>query len=246
DSQWHHFGKAYIFLAALATPLVLSVHSVVSWDFAVAIVPGWHATIFAPYFVAGAIFSGVAMVITLVVPIRKIFGLEAYLTTKHFDAMAKLCLLTSLIVLYAYLSEFFLAWYSGEEIERTAFSNRLFGDYWWATWTMLTCNGFVPIMLWFRRIRHSIPALFVISIFINIGMWFERYVIVVTSLHHEYEPFAWGIYRPSLTEMAVLVGSFCWFGFWFLLFTRLLPPIAIAELKEVLPAPTRKKTGEAY
>ena len=246
DSQWHHFGKAYIFLAALAAPLVLSVHSVVSWDFAMTIVPGWHATIFAPYFVAGAIFSGVAMVITLVVPIRKIFGLEAYLTTKHFDAMAKLCLLTSLIVLYAYLSEFFLAWYSGEEIERTAFWNRLFGDYWWATWTMLTCNGFVPIMLWFRRIRHSIPALFVISIFINIGMWFERYVIVVTSLHHEYEPFAWGIYRPSLTEMALLLGSFCWFGFWFLLFTRLLPPIAIAELKEVLPAPTRKKTGEAY
>jgi molybdopterin-containing oxidoreductase family membrane subunit len=154
--------------------------------------------------------------------------------------MAKLCLLTSLIVLYAYLSEFFLAWYSGEEIERTAFWNRLFGTYWWATWTMLVCNGFVPIMLWFKRVRHSIPALFVISIFINIGMWFERYVIVVTSLHHEYEPFAWGIYRPSVTEMCILLGSFCWFGFWFLLFTRLLPPIAIQELKEVLPPPMRK------
>jgi molybdopterin-containing oxidoreductase family membrane subunit len=240
DQQWHHFGKAYIFLAALATPLVLSVHSVVSWDFAMSIVPGWHATIFAPYFVAGAIFSGVAMVITLVVPLRKVFGLEAYLTVKHFDAMAKLCLFTSLIVFYAYLSEFFLAWYSGEEIERTAFWNRLFGTYWWATWTMLVCNGFVPVMLWFKRVRHSIPALFVISIFINIGMWFERFVIVVTSLHHEYEPFAWGIYRPSVTEMMILAGSFCWFGFWFLLFTRLLPPIAIQELKEVLPAPMRK------
>ena len=239
DREWHHFGKAYIFLAALATPLVLSVHSVVSWDFAVAIVPGWHATIFAPYFVAGAIFSGIAMVITLTVPLRKVFGLEAYLTNKHYDAMAKLCLMTSLIVFYAYLSEFFMAWYSGEEVERAAFWARLFGPYWWATWTMLVCNGFVPVMLWFKRVRYSIPALFAISIFVNIGMWFERYVIIVTSLHHEYEPFAWGLYRPSTIEMSIVLGSFCWFGFWFLLFTRLLPPVAIAELKEVLPTPTR-------
>ncbi len=239
DREWHHFGKAYIFLAALATPLVLSVHSVVSWDFAVAIVPGWHATIFAPYFVAGAIFSGIAMVITLTVPLRKVFGLEAYLTNKHYDAMAKLCLMTSLIVFYAYLSEFFMAWYSGEEVERAAFWARLFGPYWWATWTMLVCNGFVPVMLWFKRVRYSIPALFAISIFVNIGMWFERYVIIVTSLHHEYEPFAWGLYRPSGIEMTIVLGSFCWFGFWFLLFTRLLPPVAIAELKEVLPTPTR-------
>ncbi len=239
DREWHHFSKAYIFLAALATPLVLSVHSVVSWDFAVSIVPGWHATIFAPYFVAGAIFSGCAMVITLGVPLRKAFGLEAYLTTKHFDALAKLCLLTSMIVLYAYLTEFFMAWYSGEPAERQAFWNRMFGHYWWASWTMMVCNGFVPLMLWFKRIRRSIPALFVISIFINIGMWFERYVIVVTSLTHEYEPFAWGVYRPSIVEMGILVGSFAWFGFWFLLFTRLIPPVAIAELKEVLIAPMR-------
>jgi Ni/Fe-hydrogenase subunit HybB-like protein len=241
DREWHHFGKAYIFLAALATPLVLSVHSVVSWDFAVSIVPGWHATIFAPYFVAGAIFSGVAMVITLTVPLRKAFRLEAYLTTKHYDAMAKLCLLTSMIVFYAYLSEFFMAWYSGEEVERAAFWERLFGPYWWATWTMLVCNGMVPVMLWFKRVRYSIPALFAISIFVNIGMWFERYVIIVTSLHHEYEPFAWGVYRPSTVEMGIMVGSFAWFGFWFLLFTRLLPPVAIAELKEVLPTPMRPK-----
>ena len=239
DREWHHFGKAYIFLAALATPLVLSVHSVVSWDFAVAIVPGWHATIFAPYFVAGAIFSGVAMVITLTVPLRKAFGLEAYLTNKHYDAMAKLCLFTSMIVLYAYISEFFMAWYSGEEVERAAFWARLFGQYWWAAWIMLVCNGMVPVMLWFKRVRYSIPALFAISIFINIGMWFERYVIIVTSLHHEYEPFAWGVYRPSLVEMGIALGSFAWFGFWFLLFTRLLPPVAIAELKEVLPTPMR-------
>jgi Ni/Fe-hydrogenase subunit HybB-like protein len=246
DREWHHFSKAYIYLAGLATPLVLSVHSVVSWDFAVGIVPGWHATIFAPYFVAGAIFSGVGMVITLTIPLRKIFGLEAYLTTKHYDALAKLCLVTSMIVFYAYLSEFFMAWYSAEPPERGMFWNRLFGSYWWATWIMLTCNGMVPVLLWFKRVRHSIAALFVISIFINIGMWFERFVIVVTSLAHEYEPFAWGVYRPSLTEMGVMVGSFAWFGFWFLLFTRLLPPVAIAELKEVLPVPLRpRNTADA-
>ncbi len=244
DRQWHHFGKAYLYLAALATPLVLSVHSVVSWDFAMAIVPGWHATIFAPYFVAGAIFSGVAMVITLTVPIRKAFGLEAYLTTKHFDAMAKLCLVTGTIVLYAYLTEFFMAWYSGEAPERQAFWNRFFGPYWWAGWTMLTCNGMIPILLWFKRVRHSIAALFVISIFINIGMWFERFVIIVTSLSHEFMPFAWGTYRPSVTEMGIVIGSFAWFGFWFLLFIRIFPPVAISELKEVLPAPLSRSARE--
>jgi molybdopterin-containing oxidoreductase family membrane subunit len=244
DRQWHHFSKAYLYLAALATPLVLSVHSVVSWDFAMSIVPGWHATIFAPYFVAGAIFSGVAMVITLMVPMRKVFGLEKYLTTKHFDAMAKLCLVTGLIVFYAYLTEFFMAWYSGEDPERNAFWNRAFGPYWWATWTMLTCNGLIPILLWFKRVRHSIAALFVISIFVNIGMWFERFVIIVVSLSHEFLPFAWGQYRPSVTEMGILVGSFAWFFFWFLLFIRLFPPVAIQEIKEVLPAPMRARRRE--
>ena len=241
DREWHHFSKAYIYLAALATPLVLSVHSVVSWDFAMAIVPGWHTTIFAPYFVAGAIFSGVALVITLAVPMRKFFGLEDYLTVKHFEAMAKLILLTSAIVLYAYLIEFFMAWYSGEPAERGSFWNRAFGHYWWATWIMLICNGFIPLILWFRRVRRSIAALFVISIFINIGMWFERFVIIVTSLSHEYEPWAWGLYRPSVVEMGILIGSFAWFGFWFLLFTRLLPPVAIAEMKEVVPPPLRRR-----
>ncbi len=241
DREWHHFSKAYIYLAALATPLVLSVHSVVSWDFAMAIVPGWHTTIFAPYFVAGAIFSGVALVITLAVPMRKFFGLEDYLTVKHFEAMAKLILLTSAIVLYAYVIEFFMAWYSGEPAERGSFWNRAFGHYWWATWIMLICNGFIPLILWFRRVRRSIAALFVISIFINIGMWFERFVIIVTSLSHEYEPWAWGLYRPSVVEMGILIGSFAWFGFWFLLFTRLLPPVAIAEMKEVVPPPLRRR-----
>ena len=247
DREWHHFGKAYIFLAALATPLVLSVHSVVSWDFAMGIVPGWHATIFAPYFVAGAIFSGVAMVITLAVPMRKFFGLEAYLTNKHFDALAKLCLLTSLIVLYAYLTEFFMAWYSGRawrarHVLEPPLRPLLVGDLDHAR----PATAWFPFMLWFKRVRRSISALFVISIFVNIGMWFERFVIIVTSLSHEYEPFAWGMYRPSVTEMGIVLGSFGWFFFWFLLFTRLLPPVAIAELKEVLPAPLRRRArGEA-
>ncbi len=231
DREWHHFGKAYLLLAALATLLVLTVHSVVSWRFAVSIVPGWHSTIFAPYFVAGATLSGLAMVITLTVPLRKIFKLEAYLTVRHFDVLAKLILLTSLVVLYSHLTELFMAWYSGEEVMRSSFWNRLFGPYWWATWTMMVCTGLVPIFLWLRRVRRSIPTLFVVSLLINMGVWFERFVIIVTSLSHEYMPFAWGLYRPSLTEMAVVVGSFGWFFFWFLLFTRILPPVAISRMR---------------
>ena len=239
EREWRHFSKAYLYLAALATPLVLSVHSVVSWDFAMSIVPGWHTTIFAPYFVAGAIFSGLAMVITLVVPIRKIFRLEAYFTPRHFDAMAKLVLVTGMIVFYAYLTEFFMAWYSFEAPERGIFWNRVTGDYWWATWIMLTCNGIIPMLLWSPKIRRNIAALFTITIFINIGMWFERFVIIVTSLAHEYEPWQWRNYQPSLTEMILLAFSFCWFFMWFLLFLRVLPAVSIAELKEVLPAPRR-------
>jgi Ni/Fe-hydrogenase subunit HybB-like protein len=235
DREWKHFTRAYLYLAALATPLVLSVHSVVSWDFAVGIVPGWHTTIFAPYFVAGAIFSGLAMVITLLVPIRKIFGLEEYFTLRHFDAMSKLILLTSLIVGYAYATEYFMAWYSFETPERAQFLYRLTGDYWWATWIMITCNAFIPQLLWFRSVRHSIPALFVITIFINIGMWFERFVIIVVSLAHEFVPWQWGLYRPTWVEMSILAGSFGWFLMWFLLFMRVLPPVSVAELKEVLP-----------
>jgi Ni/Fe-hydrogenase subunit HybB-like protein len=240
-NEWRHFTRAYLYLAALATPLVLSVHSVVSWDFAMSIVPGWHATIFAPYFVAGAIFSGLAMVITLVVPIRKIFGLEAYFTPRHFDAMAKMVLVTGMVVFYAYLTEFFMAWYSFETPEREIFKWRLVGDYWWATWIMLTCNGIIPMLLWSRKVRTNIPALFTITIFINIGMWFERFVIIVTSLAHEYEPWQWRNYQPSWVEMAILAGSFAWFFMWFLLFLRVLPAVSVAELKEVLPVPNRFK-----
>jgi Ni/Fe-hydrogenase subunit HybB-like protein len=244
-NEWRHFTKAYLYLAALATPLVLSVHSVVSWDFAMSIVPGWHATIFAPYFVAGAIFSGLAMVITLVVPIRKIFGLEAYFTPRHFDAMAKMVLVTGMVVFYAYLTEFFMAWYSFEPPERAIFASRLVGDYWWATWIMLTCNGIIPMLLWSSSIRRNIPALFTITIFINIGMWFERFVIIVTSLAREYEPWQWRNYQPSIIEMAIVAGSFAWFFMWFLLFLRVFPAVAVAELKEVLPAPTRRRRRTA-
>jgi Ni/Fe-hydrogenase subunit HybB-like protein len=238
-NEWRHFTKAYLYLAALATPLVLSVHSVVSWDFAMSIVPGWHTTIFAPYFVAGAIFSGLAMVITLIIPIRKIFNLQAYFTPRHFDAMAKLVLVTGMIVFYAYLTEFFMAWYSFEAPERHIFWWRMTGDYWWATWIMLTCNGIIPMMLWSRKVRTNIPALFTITIFINIGMWFERFVIIVTSLAQEYEPWQWRNYQPSWVEMSIVAGSFAWFFMWFLLFLRVLPAVSVAELKEVLPAPRR-------
>jgi molybdopterin-containing oxidoreductase family membrane subunit len=239
-SEWRHFSKAYLYLAALATPLVLSVHSVVSWDFAMSTVPGWHTTIFAPYFVAGAIFSGLAMVITIIVPIRKIFNLEAYFTPRHFDAMGKMVLVTGMVVFYAYLTEFFMAWYSFETPERAIFINRATGDYWWATWIMLTCNGIIPMLLWSRKVRTNIPALFTITIFVNIGMWFERFVIIVTSLAHEFEPWQWRNYQPSWVEMAIVAGSFAWFAMWFLLFLRVLPAVSIAELKEVLPAPLRR------
>jgi Ni/Fe-hydrogenase subunit HybB-like protein len=238
-NEWRHFSKAYLYLAALATPLVLSVHSVVSWDFAMSIVPGWHATIFAPYFVAGAIFSGLAMVVTLVIPIRKIFQLEAYFTPRHFDAMGKMILVSGMVVFYAYLTEFFMAWYSFEAPERGVFMNRLTGNVWWATWIMLTCNGIIPMMLWWPSIRRNLPAMFVITVFINIGMWFERFVIIVTSLAHEYEPWQWRNYSPSIVEMLIVLGSFAWFFMWFLLFLRIFPAVAVAELKEVLPAPMR-------
>ncbi|MEJ2185244.1 MAG: polysulfide reductase NrfD [Gemmatimonadota bacterium] len=240
-NQWKHFTRGYLYLAALATPLVLSVHSVVSWDFAMALVPGWHSTIFAPYFVAGAIFSGVAMVITLMVPVRRVFHLEAYLTPRHFDAMSKLMLLTSLIVSYSYASEVFMAWYTGgaAEMEGNYVMGAIHTQYWWATAIMLTCNVLVPQALWFKKVRRSIPTLFVMSIFVNIGMWFERFVIIVTSLSKEFEPWQWGTYKPSWVEMGILAGSFGWFLMFFLIFLRVLPPVAVAELKEVLPAPLR-------
>jgi len=239
DREWHHFGRMYLYLAGFATPLVLSVHSVVSWDFAMAIVPGWHATIFAPYFVAGAIFSGCGMVITILVPLRKAFHLERYIQVRHFESLAKVILLTASIVAYAYATEYFIAWYSGNPFERSSFYNRAFGQYWWATWIMLTCNAFIPQLLWFKKIRTSIPALFVMSFFINIGMWFERFVIIVTGLSHEYEPWQWSYYLPRWPELGILIGSFCWFSMWFLLAIKFFPSVAISEIKEALPPPAK-------
>ncbi len=247
DREWHHYGRAYMFLAAFATPLVLSVHSVVSWDFAMGIVPGWHATIFAPYFVAGAIFSGCAMVLTLVIPARKIFGVEEIITIDHLEALAKLCLFTGTIVGFSYAVEFFTAWYSGNPFERGQFWFRITGDYAVGAWTMLTCNVFIPqLTLWFRPLRRNIPFLFLLSIVINIGMWFERYVIIVLSLGHDFVPFAFGSrtqYVISPTELAILVGSFAWFGMFFLLFIKFLPWVAITEVKEVLPPPMKDRTA---
>ncbi len=232
--EWRHYRRVYLYMAGIATPLVLSVHSVVSWDFALSIVPGWHSTIFAPYFVAGAIFSGVAMVMTLMIPLRWAFGLEAYITERHFENMAKLVLLTSLIVGYAYATEFFLAYYSADPIELESFRWRATGAYALPFWIMVFCNTIIPQTLWFKKVRTSLSSLFIISIFVNIGMWYERFVIFVTSLAHEYEPGGWGLYTPSWVEISILIGSFCWFFFWFLLFSRTLPVISIAEVKEHL------------
>jgi molybdopterin-containing oxidoreductase family membrane subunit len=232
--EWMHYRRAYLYMAAIATPLVLSVHSVVSWDFALSIVPGWHSTIFAPYFVAGAIFSGVAMVITLMVGLRYAFGLEAYVTEYHFENMAKLLLLTSLIVGYAYAVEYFLAYYSADPIEQESFLWRARGEYRGPFWIMVFCNVVVPATLWFKKIRRSIPALFAISIFVNIGMFYERFVIISTSLAHEYLPSGWGLYTPSAVEIAIMIGSFSWFYMWFLIFAKTLPTISIVEVKEQL------------
>lgn len=240
DWEWTHYTRAYLYFAAFATPLVISVHSVVSWDFAMANVPGWHTTIFPPYFVAGAIFSGLALVITLVVPIRKIFHLEPYITIANFEGMAKLIILTSLIVTYAYGVEFFMAWYSGIPYEWDQFMYRATGDYAFFYWTMVFCNCVVPIALWFKSVRTNIPALFIVSIFINIGMWFERFNIIVISLSHEFMPSSWGLYKVSWVELGVTAGSFAWFFMFFLIFIKTLPAVSIAELKEILPLPTKE------
>jgi molybdopterin-containing oxidoreductase family membrane subunit len=233
SEQWRAHSRAVLHLSGLATPLVLSVHSVVSWDFATSLVPGWHTTIFAPYFVAGAIFSGIAMVITILVPVRQAFGLQAYLRDEHFDNMGKLILLTSSIVGYAYGMEYFMAWYSANPYEQMSFWFRGFGHYWWATWTMIICNVIVPLPLWIKKMRVNLAWMWVTSIFINIGMWFERFVIIVTSLSHEYDPAAWGYYRASWVELTILLASFCIVFFLFMIFLRMFPVIAIQEVKEL-------------
>ncbi len=241
DNQWRHYGRGYLYLAALATPLVLSVHSVVSWDFAMGIIPGWHGTIFAPYFVAGAIYSGIGMVFTLMVPLRKALKLEHIITEYHFDNMAKLALLTGMILFYSYGMEYFVAWYSGNTFERTTFFRRAFGPMWWGGWTMIICNALLPHILWFRKVRTNLTSLFIISIFINLGMWFERYVIIVSSLQNDFDPYAWGNLTPTWADWGILIGSFGWFAMWFLMFAKTFPIVAIQEIKEQIPMPRLKK-----
>jgi molybdopterin-containing oxidoreductase family membrane subunit len=245
-TQWKHYTSAYLLFAAFATPLVVSVHSVVSWDFAVSIVPGWHATIFPPYFVAGAIFSGVAMVITLIIPLRKVYGLEALVTDKHFDAMSKLILVTSGVVGYSYLTEFYMAWWSNNPFERYQFWFRPFGHYAWAFWIMFVCNVILPLALWYKPLRTHVGFLFVLSIFINIGMWFERFNIILQSLSRDFLPSQWGGYNISWTDYGILFGSFGWFGMWMMLFIKFFPSVAITEIKEILPAPKRHGGGEDH
>lgn len=242
---WERYETVYLLLAALATPLVLSVHSIVSMDFATSVVPGWHSTIFPPYFVAGAIFSGFAMVLTLLIIARKVLQYEEYITVDHVDKMSKILLVTSWIVTISYATEFFLAWYSVNEYERFVFVNRAFGPYAWAFWTMTVCNVLVPQLLWWKKLRRSVAVVFVISIFVNIGMWFERFVIIVTSLHRDFLPSSWVMYTPTLIEIATLAGSFGLFFTCFLLFVRFIPFIAIGEVKGVLSYGRHAPTTEA-
>ncbi len=233
--HWHRFEVAYLLLAALATPLVLSVHSVVSFDFAVSQLPGWHTTIFPPYFVAGAIFSGFAMVMTLAVPARQFFGLKHLITMRHLENMNKIMLATGSMVGYAYMTEFFTAWYSGNPFESFIFRARALGPYAWAYWIMVTCNVVVPQLFWFKKLRTNLWVMFIASILINVGMWFERFVIVISSLATDFVPSSWDYYRPTLIDLLTLAGSFGLFFTLFLLFCRFLPMVAVAEVKAIMP-----------
>ena len=233
--HWRNYEVAYGLLAGLATPLVLSVHTIVSFDFAVSNVPGWHTTIFPPYFVAGAIFSGFAMVMTLILPARAWFGLKDFVTMRHLDNMCKIMLVTGTMVGYAYSIEFFIAWYSGNIYEKMAFINRAFGPYAWAYWSMVSCNVIAPQIFWWRKMRRNIWVMFIASIFINIGMWFERFVITVTSLANDFIPSSWDYYSPTFFDIGTYLGSFGLFFTLFLLFMKLLPVLAISEIKGVMP-----------
>jgi Ni/Fe-hydrogenase subunit HybB-like protein len=233
--QWRHYSRGYLFFAALATPLVISVHSVVSWDFALGVVPGWHTTIFAPYFVAGAIHSGLAMVLTLMIPLRKIFHYDKIITMQVLESVAKTIVFTGLIVGFAYSTEVFIAWYSHNSVEMETFRWRAFGDYSLEYWIMVTCNTLIPLLFLFKKVRTHLRWLFLISICINIGMWFERFVIIVGSVAHDFLPYAWGLYYPTGIEFGILVGSFCLFFFLFVLFVKHLPSISMTEMKEITP-----------
>ncbi|KXK06960.1 MAG: polysulfide reductase NrfD [Acidobacteria bacterium OLB17] len=234
NRTWSRYETVYGVLAALATPLVLSVHSIVSFDFATSLVPGWHSTIFPPYFVAGAVFSGFAMVTTLLIPVRKVMHLEGYITVQHLDNMCKITLLTGSIVGLSYLTELFIGFYSGNPNEIFVILNRMGGPYAWAYWIMFSCNAFIPQLFWFKAFRTRIPLILSLCILVNVGMWFERFVIIVTSLHRDYLPSSWAIFIPTLTDVGLLVGSFGLFFTAFLIFLRLFPVISMNEVKGVL------------
>jgi molybdopterin-containing oxidoreductase family membrane subunit len=235
NRHWQNYERAYLILAALSTPLVLSVHSVVSFDFATSLIPGWHTTIFPPYFVAGAVFSGFAMVMTLMLITRAVYGMKSIITMNHLELMNKIMLTTGSLVGYAYSMEFFNAYYGGNEYERYLFINRVTGPFAWAWWSMFLCNVVTPQIFWFKKMRTSIPVMAVASILINIGMWFERFVIIVTSLHRDFLPSSWGYYRPTIVDILIYMGTFGLFFTCFLLFIRWIPMIAIAEVKGTLP-----------
>ena len=239
--HWQRFEEVSLVLAGLATPLVLSVHTIVSMDFATSVIPGWHTTIFPPYFVAGAIFSGFAMVQTLLIIVRKMFKMEEYITIQHIEMMNIVIMLTGSIVGIAYITELFIAWYSGVEYEQYAFLNRATGPYWWAYWSMMTCNVFSPQFMWFKKLRTSLMFTFFISIIVNIGMWFERFVIIVTSLHRDYLPSSWSMFSPTFVDIGIFIGTIGFFFVLFLLYARTFPVIAQAELKTIL-----KSSGDNY
>jgi molybdopterin-containing oxidoreductase family membrane subunit len=238
---WSRYESVSLILAGLATPLVLSVHTIVSMDFATSVIPGWHTTIFPPYFVAGAIFSGFAMVMTLMLVTRKVYKLEDYITVKHIELMNIIIMVTGSIVGVAYITELFMAWYSGVEYEQYAFLNRTSGPYWWAYATMMTCNVISPQLFWFKKIRTSIAASFILSIVVNIGMWFERFVIIVTSLHRDYLPSSWAMFHPTLYDMGMYLFTFGFFFTAFFLFAKFFPVINIAEIKTILKSDSEKK-----
>jgi Ni/Fe-hydrogenase subunit HybB-like protein len=234
--HWHRYETAYLLLAGLATPLVVSVHTVVSFDFAIAIVPGWHTTIFPPYFVAGAIYSGFAMVLTLAIPIRAVYGLEDFITLRHLQNMAKILLVTGLMVGYGYTTEAFISWYSVDKFERFMTWNRMTGPYATVYWSLIFCNVLFPQILWFRRVRSNVPLLFVIALVVNVGMWLERFVIVVTSLHRDFDTSSWGNYAPTFWDWSTFIGTIGLFLALLFLFLRFLPMISIAEMRAILPA----------
>jgi len=235
NRHWSNYEMAYLVLAGISTPLVLSVHTIVSFDFAVSLLPGWHTTIFPPYFVAGAIFSGFGMVLTLMLPLRAVYGLEDLITQYHIDCMCKITLATGTIVGYAYGMEFFIAWYGANPNEGFAFVNRAFGHYAWAYWIMISCNVLTPQFFWFKGVRNNTAFVWILSIFVNVGMWFERFVIIVTSLARDFLPSSWGYYSPSIVEIFTFFGTFGVFSVLFLLFIRFLPIMPMAELKAVTP-----------